>query len=646
VCGIVGRFNFHSGEPVEPSVVERMCDFVAHRGPDGWGTHVDGPIGLGHRRLAVIDLSDAGRQPMHRGGLWITYNGEIYNYRELRTELASLGHRFQSQTDTEVILAAYQEWGAGCLSRLHGMFAFGIWDSATRTLFLARDRLGKKPLHYWIDRDGLAFASEPKAFLADPHFEVRPDLGALSSYLSLQYVPAPKSAFAGVEKLPPAHSLTVTARGPSLERYWRLSYGPKRHISEDEAAAELLARLTTATRRRLISDVPLGAFLSGGIDSAAVVAVMAREGGAPVRTFSIGFDEARFNELEYARMVARRYETRHEEFIVRPEALKILPELVWHYNEPFADSSAVPTFYLAELTRRSVTVALNGDAGDENFAGYDRYRASALASRQERWPLSVRRALSGVADRLPGPSSARAVTRMKRFFLAADEPREWRYARWMLHFQDDAKREICTPEFLTKAVDGDGCAWLVSKYADSDASDFLDATLDVDVRTYLPEDLLVKVDIATMAHGLEARSPFLDHELMEFAATLPSSLKLRGRSKKYVLRRAMRGLLPEPILERPKMGFGVPIDVWFRRDLVEYTRDVLLGSPARERGYFRMAVVERLIDEHRQGVREWHHQLWNLVIFELWHQMFVDRRLTPADHWGSRPAAGVASGSA
>ena len=374
MCGIAGRFNFLSGAPVDAHVVRKMCDLLAHRGPDGDGVWTDGAIGLGHRRLAIIVLSSAGRQPMSTsdGALRITFNGEIYNHPELRQELSRRGHRFLTRTDTEVILAAYAEWGLECLGHLRGMFAFALWDAAQRTLFIARDRIGRKPLHYLLDRDGLAFASEPKAFLADPTFEPRPNPEAISAYLTYEYVPSPLSAFEGVHKLPAAHYALLRDGRLTLQRYWKLSYAAKLRISEEDARVELLDKLRSAVRRRLISDVPLGAFLSGGIDSSIVVALMAAQASGPVKTFSIGFNEKEFDELPYARLIAERYGTDHYEFVVRPNAKEIFPRLVWHYNEPFADASAIPTYYLSQLARRHITVALNGDAGDENFAGYRR----------------------------------------------------------------------------------------------------------------------------------------------------------------------------------------------------------------------------------------------------------------------------------
>lgn len=623
MCGIAGRYNFLTGAPVDASTLTGMCDLLAHRGPDGSGVHADGPLGFGHRRLAVIDTSDAGRQPMADGlGRWISFNGEIYNFRELRTELEGCGHRFRTATDTEVILAAHRQWGHACLDRLRGMFALAIWQEGDRSLLLARDRIGKKPLYYRLDRDGIAFASEPKAFRAEPGFRPEPNRAALLHFLSLQYVPAPLSAFVDVHRLEPGHRLEVRDGRVSTSRYWDLRYGPKRVIDEGQALEELRARLAEAVRLRLISDVPLGAFLSGGIDSSIVVALMAEAAGPRVRTFSIGFHEARYNELPYARQIAERFETDHQEFVVTPDAAGLLPKLVWHYNEPFADSSAVPTYCLAELTRRSVTVALTGDAGDESFAGYDRYRANVLAARLDRLPPAMRTALAA-AGRLPAPGRWPRVERVRRFLDGASFPRERRYAAWMLPIDARLKQELCTPDFLASS-DTDTEALFESWFRRSAATNFVDATLDVDVHSYLPDDLLVKVDIATMAHGLEARSPFLDHELMQFAATLPVDLKLRGRTQKYLLRRLAKTLLPASIVDRPKKGFGVPIDAWFRRELRDLAHDVLLGPTSRQRGYFCHRTVERLLREHVSGARAWHAQLWTLLMFELWHRTFVD----------------------
>jgi asparagine synthase (glutamine-hydrolysing) len=629
MCGIGGKLYFDPARPVERDVLERMNAAQAHRGPDDAGILCQGAIGLAHRRLSIIDLSPAGHQPMANedGTIWIVFNGEIYNFQELRSRLAGRGHRFRSHTDTEVILHLYEEHGVHCLQSLRGMFAFAIWDAPRRQLFLARDRLGKKPLCYQRDAEAFRFASEAKAILQDPAVVARPDPAGISHYLTYGYVPSPGSAFQGMRKLPPAHYLICRDGKVDVVRYWRLRRDRKLPHSEAEWCREILVRLEEAVRLRLISDVPLGAFLSGGIDSSAVVAMMSRASGGAVKTFCIGFEEPEYDELRYARLVAERFGTDHHELVVRPDAVTILPKLAWHYDEPFGDSSAVPTYYVAQMTRRYVSVALNGDAGDENFGGYDRYVASLLAASFDRWPGAglLRRAIRwGLRVWPPSGRRTSLLSRGRRFLDGLTELPERRYARWFCHFYGDRKAELCSPEFGA-AVDGaDALDVLLAAYRETDAGDFLDATLGVDTALYLPDDLLVKVDIASMAHSLEARSPFLDHEFMEFAATIPSDLKLRGRAKKYILKRALAGLLPEEILHRPKMGFGVPIDHWLRHELREMAYDTLLGPRCLTRGYFRPEALRRLLDEHTRGVANWHYLLWTLLMLELWHRTYVD----------------------
>ena len=645
MCGIAGRLNFRSGAPVAPALIQQMSDLIAHRGPDGDGVWTAGPIGLGHRRLAIIDLSSAGRQPMlsSDGTLAVTFNGEIYNFLELRQVLEGHGHRFRSRTDTEVILAAYRQWGVECLSRMRGMFAFAVWDATDRSLFIARDRVGKKPLHYLLDRDGIAFASEPKAFLADPGFQPRPNRKALSAFLTHQYVPSPLSAFEGVSKLPPGHYLRIRDGKLTIHRYWKLSYAQKRRIGEQQACEELIDELREAVRLRLISDVPLGAFLSGGVDSSAVVALMAQISNAPVKTFSIGFDEQEFDELPYARQVAQRYGTEHHEFVVRPNATEIFDKLVWHYNEPYADSSAIPTFYLSELARRHVTVALNGDAGDENFAGYRRYIAPSDAEQFDRLHPALRRLVAEVAQRTPAPAKSDSVLYRGRRWLRrlADSP-AGRYSRRTMIFDPELKAEICDPAFLADTEQAGASAFLADAFAATDAGDMIDACLDVDVSYYLPDCLLVKVDIATMAHGLEGRSPMLDHEFMEFAASLPSGLKLHHGSTKYILKQAVRPLLPADIIDRPKKGFSVPLGPWFRNELRELSGDLLLDGRLAARGYVQPRAVRRLLDEHWRGVAGWQDQLWTLLMLESWHRMFIDRRPQGAPEHMAPPIAALA----
>ncbi|MBP1777355.1 MAG: hypothetical protein H6Q86_3365 [candidate division NC10 bacterium] len=628
MCGISGKLYFDPARSVERQVLERMNAVLAHRGPDDAGIRCDGPIGLAHRRLSVIDLSPAGRQPMSNedGTVWIAFNGEVYNFQSLRPDLVERGHRFRSNTDTEVILHLYEDHGADCLRFLRGMFALAIWDSRRRQLLLARDRLGKKPLCYQADAQALRFASEAKAIFQDPEVVPRSDLAGIARYLTYGYVPAPGSAFQGVHRLPPGHYLTCRDGRVEVVRYWRLRRDRKAVRSEDDWCHEIAARLEEAVRLRMVSDVPLGAFLSGGVDSSAVVALMSRAGVGRVKTFSIGFEAREYDELRYARAVAARFGTDHHEFVVRPDAAAILPKLAWQYDEPFGDSSAVPTYYVAQMTRRHVTVALTGDAGDENFGGYDRYLATRMAASFDRWPGAqlFRQAIRSSLPVLPrGRSRTNTVFRCRRFLEGLTETPERRYARWLCRLADEST-ELYTPEFLDASARTDALEPLRAAFRESEAPDVGDATLGVDVGLYLPDDVLVKVDIATMAHSLEARSPFLDHEFMEFAATIPFALKVRGHTTKHILKRALTGLLPEEVLRRRKMGFGVPVDLWLRHELKDVAYDTLLSSRAVGRGYFRPDIIRRMLDDHVAARCSWDALLWALLMLELWHRTYLD----------------------
>jgi len=605
-----------------------MSDAQAHRGPDDWGVWSDGRCALGHRRLSIIDLSEAGRQPMSnaRGDVRITFNGEIYNFQHLRRELEGLGHVFRTRTDTEAIIYAYEQWGVDCLARLRGMFAFGIWDHRRRRLFLARDRVGKKPLFYAQFGDRFLFASELQGILADKDIPREVDPPAIDAYLSYGYVPAPHTAFKGIYKLPPAHYLTLdlkqTGFEKRVERYWSLDYEPKLRIGEDEACEVLREKMTEAVRLRMLSDVPLGAFLSGGVDSSVVVGLMARLSGAKVKTFSIGFNEAAYDETVHARRIAERWETDHHEFIVEPDALSILPKLVRHYGEPYADSSAIPTFYVTQMTRRHVTVALNGDGGDESFAGYERYLANHLAERMRSIPgaaMAARSLSHVIPDSIDPKSRAR---RARRFLAVASQPMAERYPRWLKTFQDEAKPRLYSPEF-SGLLNVQGAGSPKALYDGSMPPHPIDAAMAMDVASYLPYDLLVKVDIASMANSLEARSPFLDHEVMEFAARLPVEIKFRGGRLKSLLKRTFADLLPPENVNRRKMGFGVPVGQWFRGPLRDLLQDALLSPRALERGYFREPEVRRLVDEHLERRADHSFQLWNLLMGELWHQEFI-----------------------
>ena len=606
-----------------------MIEAQRHRGPDDAGLWADGDCALGHRRLAIIDLSEAGRQPMRseESGLQITFNGEIYNFLDLRRELEARGCVFRTRTDTEAILHAYEQWGADCVSRLRGMFAFAIWDPRRRRLFLARDRVGKKPLHYAFDGRRLLFSSELQGLLAGTELsrEVLPE--AIDLYLSYGYIPAPLSAFRAIRKLPPAHYLLADLGEDeiriSIERYWELRYEPKLEIGEEEACRRLRETLTEAVRLRMISDVPLGAFLSGGIDSSIVVGLMAMQSRAPVRTFSIGFREAAYNELAHARRIADKWKTDHQEFVLEADALAILPQLVRHYGEPYADSSAIPTWYVAQATRRHVTVALNGDGGDESFAGYERYLGNQLA--EQLLSIPGFGATAGALSRaLPDSLNPKSRLRQaKRFLGVSTLPMRERYPRWLTFFTGEAKQRLYAGEFADTVGLGREEGWLGAQLAAGPRLAPADAAMRLDVLTYLPFDLLVKVDIATMAHGLEARSPFLDHEVMELAARLPVGMKLRRGRLKHLLKRAFADLLPPENVNRRKMGFGVPVGDWFRGPLRELVRDTLLSRELAARGYFERGEVARLVEEHLEARADHSFQLWSLLFLELWHREFV-----------------------
>ena len=581
------------------------------------------------QRLAIIDLK-GGQQPIHNEArtAWVIFNGEIYNYRELRERLEKLGHQFYTNCDTEVIVHAYEQYGADCPKHLRGMFAFAIWDEEKQELFLARDRVGKKPLLYARTPDGgLVFGSEFTALLLHPGVSREIDREAIHYYLTFMCVPAPLTAYKQIRKLEPGHSLRFTRAGEiKLERYWQPSFSPKVKLSEEEAGERVVETLREAVRVRLMSEVPLGAFLSGGVDSSAVVALMSEASSEKVKTFSIGFEEQDFSELHHARRVAEHVGADHHEFIVRPDAMEVLPTLVEHYGEPYADSSAIPTYYVSRETRRHVTVALNGDGGDECFAGYERYAAMRLAERYCKLPAPLREGVIRQAVNLLPSSEVRRsrVRSVKRFLQAASLPPVERYLRWTSVLNRAAKDELYTDEFRHEMAEYDPANWLSPWFAEANGAGVVDASLLTDTMTYLPNDLLVKVDIASMAVSLEARSPFLDHHVIEFAASLPEKFKLRGLTTKYLLKRVLKKLIPVENLNRPKMGFGVPIGYWFRDKMKRFLGETLLSEKALKRGFLKSAEVQRMFELHTRGERDYAHQLWTLLMLELWFERFID----------------------
>ncbi|MFH1226711.1 MAG: asparagine synthase (glutamine-hydrolyzing) [Planctomycetota bacterium] len=627
MCGICGRVNF-DGSPVSEELVRKMCGLIIHRGPDSEGVYLSengARAGLGIRRLAIIDLQ-TGDQPIHNEDktVWLVLNGEIYNFDQLQAELQAKGHRFYTKTDTEIIVHLYEEYNTDCLKHLRGMFAFALWDNKKQQLFLARDRVGKKPLLYAHGPKYLIFGSELKSIIANPEIKKDIDAVALDHYMTYGYIPAPMSVFQGVRKLPPASWLVCDAAGNvTTGKYWQLDYRNKLDLSESEYSARIMELLDESTRIRMISDVPLGALLSGGIDSSAVVGLMARHSGKPVKTFSIGFEEKDFSELVYARAVAEHFKTEHHEFIVRPDVIEILPKLVWHYSEPYADSSMLPTYYVAREARKHVTVALNGDGGDENFAGYPRYLAHKLASMPfcslASKPLSA--LLNAVS---PGYKPRTWVGRLKRLIEVVGLPEAQRYLSWCVCFGDAAKHGLYSDDFSNRTKGVPATDYLINCINQAPADNIIDRVLYADINTYLPEDLLVKMDIAAMANSLEGRSPFLDHKLLEFSASIPPGLKIKGLNTKHILKKALKGFLPNQILSRRKMGFGIPIGNWFRTSLKDYLKDIILSELSIKRGYFRREAVENLIDSHVSGKYDHAARLWALLVLETWHRVFID----------------------
>lgn len=633
MCGIAGIVNVQGGG-VSEEILRRMNDRLRHRGPDDEGVLINGCAGLSQRRLSIIDLS-SGHQPMtnEERTIWVTFNGEIYNFLELRPILEGHGHRFLTNSDTESIIHGYEQWGVDCLQQFRGMFAFGLWDQPNQRLLLARDRAGKKPIYYAQADGNFFFASEMQAMLEHPGISKEIDLEALDHFLAYEYIPAPRTILKQVRKLPAASFLTLdlskkSAAGvePRIERYWRLEATPRTNLSEDDAAEGLLEVLREAVRLRLISDVPLGALLSGGMDSSIIVALMSELSDTRVKTFSIGFEE--YSELPHARVVAEHYGTDHNEMVVRPSALEVLPKLVCHYGEPFADPSAVPSYYVAKLARQHVTVVLNGDGGDESLAGYDQYEKSLLAERYQKLPAMLRKGVveplsSVIPDSWPQDNPLR---RAKHKLREAARPRFDRYSRLMGHLTVEMRQQLYTNEFKNELNGYHAEAWLqqILDERHERAPDLLGTYMGADIESYLAYDLLVKMDIASMANSLEARSPLLDHRVMEYCFSLPSNLKMRGRMRKYLLKVIGKKLLPESILSRPKQGFSLPTAEWLRGEVRPLMEDCVLSGRSLARGYFQREPLEKLVKDHLEHRRNNSRELWALTWLELWHRTFVN----------------------
>jgi asparagine synthase (glutamine-hydrolysing) len=635
LCGIYGRLSLSVSGVLNGAVADRSVDCLAHRGPDGRGTWSGQGVFLGSRRLSIIDI-EGGDQPIWNEDQTrvIVYNGELYNFLDLRPQLQSKGHVFRTRSDTEVVLHAYEEWGPGCLNRFNGMFAFALWDESSRTLFLARDRIGEKPLYYYTDDDQLVFASEIKSILTDPSIPRDLNPAGLANFLAFGHSVAPTTMYRDIQKLLPGHYLVASEKGIHVTEYWDVGSDAQIASSstrtEEQNATRIRDLLDDSVRRRLIADVPVGAFLSGGVDSSAVVALMTRHAPDRVKTFSLGFTGlAAYNELSDAREVSRYLGTDHRELEVRPSGLVgVLEKLVYHYDEPFADAAAFPVYLLSGFAREHVKVVLTGDGGDELFGGYRRYAADHLATLVR--PLLANRAVSAIAGSMP---RLRRIKRALRTLPIKDPAR--RYAAWLVVFTPEMQAELLS-EAALEGVSGHDPLAVYGRYygrrSGGRPDDHLNELMYVDLKTWLADGYMEKTDKATMACSLEARLPFLDHRLVELAFEIPSRQKIRGWSMKRILKRAVQPLVPPAVLRKPKHGFSVPTDPWFRGDLKSFAYEVLFDDKTRQRGYFNGSVVERMYKEHLSGRNVWDAHLWLLMNFELWHRQYLDRAPAPSPY--------------
>jgi asparagine synthase (glutamine-hydrolysing) len=628
MCGIAGFAFTDPRHPVDRELLRRMTDVLRHRGPDADGSHFGPGVGLGHRRLSIIDLA-TGDQPIYNEtrSVAVVFNGEIYNFPELARELEARGHTFATRSDTETIVHAYEEFGLEFVKRLRGMFAFALWDESRRRLVLGRDRAGKKPLYYHADGEHLVFASEIKALLQDSSIKRRVSPEGLSDYFTFGVIPAPGTVFQDILQIPPAHLLVWERGRARLHEYWDVCFDVTGPATPGAASEAFSALFDEAVGMRMVADVPLGAFLSGGVDSSAVVASMARQSTRPVVTTCVGFVERSHSELEHARVVAKALGTEHHEVLVKPDAISDLPRLVWHLDQPFADSSALPTYYVSRAARERVTVALSGDGGDELFAGYQRrYGIHRLEQRLRRLiPGPVRRGVLGPLARVyPRSDLIPRPLRLKLVLSNLGQSFERAYFNDMSLFLDEEKQALCTPEFLAQARHHDPIAGFARHFERVRDADPLSRILYVDFKTWLANDILVKVDRMSMACSLEVRAPLLDHKIVEFAASLPPQLKFRGSVSKYLLKRHVAARLPAAAVHRPKQGFELPLAAWLRGDLREMARDLLFSTQAAGRGYVRPEAVKRIWDAHQSGYRNQSSQLWALMVLELWHRQYVD----------------------
>jgi asparagine synthase (glutamine-hydrolysing) len=627
MCGICGIVQLRDSFAIRRETLQRMNDVIVHRGPDDEGFYLTPSVGLAMRRLSIIDLQ-TGHQPIQNedGSVQVVFNGEIYNYRELRKELEKSGHRFATHSDTEVIVHGYEEYGSQVVQHFRGMFAFAIWDGKAETLIVARDRPGIKPVHYYKDDEKFLFGSEIKSILQCERVPREVNLEALDRFLTFEYIFSPETIFQGIYKLPPGHLLVLCKGDMRVEQYWENLPAVQEGHDEEYYARHLAELLEDAVRMRLISDVPLGALLSGGIDSSTVVGFMAKHSRKPVKTFSIGFEDQTYNELNYARIVSKHFNTEHYEFIIKPDAVDLVEKLVKNLDEPFGDFSIFPTYLVCKMAREYVTVALSGDGGDELFAGYDTYIADWVARHYQRIPAVIRNNVISNILRFvpPSPKKKGLINRTKRFVEGTLLSPELMHTRWMIFLQEAEKRLLYSDYLLHAFENGNAYKYIWHYFQKAQGAAPLEQQEYVDIKTYLTDDILVKVDRMSMATSLEARVPFLDHKVMEFAATIPGSLKLKGLTTKYILKKAVADLLPPQILTRGKEGFSIPIKNWIMQELRPLLLDTLSESRIQKRGYFRPEYVQQLIQEHLEGKENHSHRLWALMVFEIWHQMYLD----------------------
>jgi len=625
MCGIAGftQFNNHFGDN---KTLTAMGDAILHRGPDAGGTYLEEHIGLSHRRLSIIDLSESGNQPLtsHDQQYVIAFNGEIYNFLELREKMASEGYPFKTHTDTEVILALYEKMGTDCLKEINGMFAFAIWDKTTESLFIARDRIGKKPLYYYPIANDVVFASELKAILTLDSIPREIRLDALHDFFAYQYVPDPKTIFKDIFKLEPGHFLTVNANGIKKQQYWDISFKNQTLQTEEEIKHELQDVINRCTRSRMVSDVPLGAFLSGGVDSSGIVATMAKISKTPITTCSIGFDASQFNETEFALKVAEQYQTNHHEFTVHQNVKDNLEQIVRFFDEPFADPSLIPTFFVSQLARQKVTVAIAGDGGDEVFAGYEKYSIDHIENRiRKLFPQLIRKVIFPPLAKLTAIFNFRLCKKATTLLNTLSLDPDMGFYLSNAQITDTLWNKMASPETLSILGDYHPSTITTGFYQNSDGKDHLSKILYTDMKTYLPGDILVKVDRMSMANSLEVRAPILDYKLIEFATTIPSKYKFKNGEKKHILKEAFKQDLPDDILYRKKMGFSVPLALWLRTEIKDLAEKVIFDSKGGLKEYFNMPYIQELWNQHQNGSDDHSTVIWSMLMFQMWWNAYM-----------------------